>query len=127
MKFTVKTKDSRRAALADKLCNWHRKFAWLPVKVTTVESQGSDDEHYVWLSFVYRRFKHDREVILRSNTNPFWFTGSAWEYIENEFEMLKIQAIEKVRQDTATLNQAKYNSFNNIWIPKPKPPKRIVK
>jgi hypothetical protein len=41
--------------------------------------------------------------------------------------MLKIQAIEKVRQDTATLNQAKYNSFNNIWIPKPKPPKRIVK
>ena len=57
------TWDEKKARLG----NWHRYFAWYPVKI--------NDHDYRWLEFVWRKGNY-------SNINILWY----WEYrsLQNE-------------------------------------------
>jgi hypothetical protein len=75
MRFTILTEEQRLRDRFEKRTKWHKKFAWMPVRMKT------DPTIVVWLGFVLRK------------GNPRDYTPNAkwnWEYVEITFDILKM-------------------------------------
>ena len=64
----------------DKSRKWHKWFAWKPVKVR--------DEN-VWLETIIRRGRPQIK-------NKWWQPNTNWEYVNDEFELLKMEEDKKI-------------------------------
>jgi hypothetical protein len=75
MIFHIPTKGQKLEIEKEEFSKWHKKFAWLPVRM------DSDISKIVWLEFVLRKGKIDR-----------WSSGDLhwkWSYVESTFDILK--------------------------------------
>lgn len=77
MRFQIETKLQRLQRRRDTLIQWHRKFAWFPVRMT------NDPTVVVFFEYVLRRGTDTNYSI----TNPTW----KWEYAESTFDVLKMR------------------------------------
>ena len=75
MKFYIVTKKQKRQNEVEKYSQWHKKFAWLPVR-----SDG-DKTAVIWLEFVLRK----GTVRAYSVNKLHW----DWTYAESSFDILK--------------------------------------
>lgn len=72
MKWTRLTNLEKEQRKVNRLCKWHKHFAWWPV---TVESEDHK-ETVVWLSFVGRK---GSIVDLYADYGTYWGIGS-WQF-----------------------------------------------
>lgn len=77
MRFRMLTEEERESRKRERLSSWHKKFAWLPVRLT------HDNNEVRWLQFVHRKgeFVYGEE--------DCWYN---WSYAENEFDILRLPA-----------------------------------
>ena len=76
MKFHLKSKEQRASDKEKRLSEWHRWFAWKPIRMTPESTEVR------WLEFIYRKK-------VRA-----WSAGKDfdWKYIESAFDILKDQS-----------------------------------
>lgn len=75
MKFHILTTQQKREREVEKYSQWHKKFAWFPIR-----SDG-DKTAVIWLEFVLRKGR----VKAYSTKKIHW----EWSYVESSFDILK--------------------------------------
>lgn len=83
MHFDILTKDQKRKRRLDAERVWHRKFAWLPIRMTTPSAR------VVWLEYCCRKSVpqfHDTYRPKQAGRPEQW----KWQYVETEFDILKM-------------------------------------
>jgi hypothetical protein len=76
MKFTILTDADRRAFEMAKYSAWHKKFAWVPVRMS------NDPTAVIWFEFYLRKGR----VTNYSSKKLQW----DWESVESSFDILKM-------------------------------------
>lgn len=76
MRFRILTAEQKAEKQRKKFSEWHRHFAWFPVRMTDNETDVR------WLETVYRK-----GVQRRTGSHNYW----EWEYAETVFDILKKQ------------------------------------
>jgi hypothetical protein len=79
MKFKLTSFKKYFKLRDERLAEWHKWFAWRPVRL--------DDDHMVWLEFVFRQVDPNRA------SGDLFYYGDYREY--NEFEAIKIKEEEE--------------------------------
>ncbi len=74
MKFRILTREQREELREERLRSWHKKFLWLPVRMT------EDKNDVRWLEFVYRKGRKSW-----CDDGHYW----SWTYADNTFDILR--------------------------------------
>ncbi len=80
MKFNLKTRQQRDQEKHNHLCEWHRKFAWAPVRLT------SDRNSVCWFEFVLRKGESINRKVIKSK----FFGKQNGQYIPMEVYRIRI-------------------------------------
>ena len=75
MRFTFSTKQQKHKKELETYKKWHKKFAWVPTRMTETP------DVVIWLEFVLRKGdpeKYSPKIVWR------------WKYVESTFDVLKM-------------------------------------
>ncbi len=90
MRFRRKTAKQRNHDKAVHLESWHKKFAWLPIRLT------SDNNEIRWLEFVLRKGHAGYKT--SKWTGRRYIAASSWVYADSSLDVLRIKEQEEEQE-----------------------------
>jgi hypothetical protein len=82
MTWTSLSRHGRQRAYLEKIHQWHRKFAWFPIRCRVDENS----DRWFWLCYVTRRAVFSQNYDARY---PWTAEILHWEYASDDFDLIK--------------------------------------